>query len=59
MYAYQWLLFFVFKKVHTSFNCGQIEAEGEERSTHKTEQLPREDPTGCSNQENHCDLTEQ
>lgn len=38
----------------------KIEAEGEERRPHKKdrEQLLREDPTGCSNQAKHYDLTE-
>lgn len=50
----------VFLKAHTGLNCGQ-DRSGERRKEHAQDrqQLLREDPTGCSHHEKHCDLTEQ
>lgn len=46
-----------FKKVHTGL-VDNMKAGGEAECTPQTEQLLHQHLTGCSKQENHCDLTE-
>lgn len=50
----------VFLKAHTGINCGQDRSGGRRKEhTEDRQQLLREDPTGCSHHEKHCDLIEQ
>lgn len=50
----------VFLKAHTGFNCGQDRSGGRRKEhAEDRQQLFREDPTGCSHHEKHCDLIEQ